>query len=140
MQPKIRLRSTVALLVLLLASPCGLTAERQEQVGDLVHALGYGGAVHQFKNYVLRGEDKYARAAEAGFAEAQEIVTALQAGADTGQAAALTGIAGTIAQYQAALPKVQAMVAEDKTPTEIDQAVKIDDKPAIEGLATLRGK
>lgn len=39
-----------------------------------------------------------------------------------------------------ALPQIQAMVADGKTPKEIDHAVKIDDKPAIEGLATLRGK
>jgi len=138
MKPKATFPLIAALLALLLAPLSGVAADRQAQIADLVRAMGYGGAVHQFKNYVLRGADKHATAASAGFAKAQETVTALQAGADAGQADALKGIAGTIAQYQAALPTIKALQADGKSVKEVDAAVKIDDKPAVEGLKALR--
>jgi methyl-accepting chemotaxis protein len=140
MHPRTSLPSIAAILALLLAPLSGVAADLQAQVADLVRALGYGNAIHQFKNYVLRGADKHANAAAAAFAQAQETVTALQAGADAAQAEALKGIAGTIAQYQEALPTIKALQAEGKSVQEVDAAVKIDDKPAIEGLAALRGK
>lgn len=138
MPPRISLPSIAALLALLLAPLSGIAADRQAQVADLVRALGYGNAIHQFKNYVLRGADKHANAAAAAFAKAQETATALQADSDAAQAEALKGIVGTIAQYQAALPTIKALQAEGKSVKEVDAAVKIDDKPAVEGLKVLR--
>ena len=136
MPPRISLPSIAALLALLLAPLSGIAADRQAQVADLVRALGYGNAIHQFKNYVIRGADKHSTAAAERFNEAKASLAKL-----SGQnAAAVAQATAVIEAYEATLPKIQGMVAEGKTPTQIDQTVKIDDTPAIEGLAALRGQ
>ena len=33
--------------------------EEEELVNDIIFNLGYGGLVHNFKNYILRGEEQY---------------------------------------------------------------------------------
>ena len=33
--------------------------KRRELISELKSAIGYGGGIHHFKNYVIRGTDKY---------------------------------------------------------------------------------
>ncbi len=96
------------------------------------YALGYGGAIHQFKNYVLRGDDRYQKAMDKFTA----VETALEPLKDQSVA---KDILGVVDQYKAGLDTMKKMVADGKTAEEIDTTVKISDGPAVKGLAALRG-
>ncbi len=103
-------------------------------------ALGYVGAIHHFKNYVLRGTDEYRTNAIARFKEARDAIATLRGDAALGdkEKKALDDIEGVVKRYEANVSTAQTMMAERKSIKEIDTAVKVDDAPAIAGLAVLR--
>ncbi|MEN8221104.1 MAG: hypothetical protein ABFS56_33085 [Pseudomonadota bacterium] len=124
-------------------------AAKKAAIVKLVRALGYGGAIHNFKNYVLRGYrlqetpprsvQGYHDGATAGFALAQEAIKDFRkAGPSRAESAALRNIAGVVSNYMAAIAAVQKMIAEGKSAEEIDKAVKISDGPAVKGIHALR--
>ena len=49
----------LAIIMIALLVPLVASAGPREDVAHLVRALGYGGAIHQFKNYVMRSEPRY---------------------------------------------------------------------------------
>lgn len=107
----------------------------KEAVITVVRALGYGGAIHNFKNYVLRGKDKYRVKADSQFVKAEEALKALKAGG--ADSAAVDAIAKVVGAYRAALPRVQKLVGEGKLGMDIDKFIKISDRPAVNGLSQL---
>ncbi len=115
----------------------------------LEYALGYGGAIHNFKNYLLRGTDKYGLNAGSRFDEAANIIAKINTvpGLSNAEKAALTDISRMIKNYQRSLSKIKATVSHiQKTNrdrikslmiTSSDKMVKVDDGPAIAALAVL---
>jgi len=101
--------------------------------------LGYGGAIHNFKNYVLRGKDKYYQRTISKLDEVDRLVARYRAlGYLTkGEEAGVAAIEGMGKEYRTAVARVRQMVAEGRTPAEIDTAVKIDDGPALEAMQKL---
>jgi hypothetical protein len=118
---------------------------------ELEYAMGYGGAIHNFKNYVLRGGrqstdvvggsfDNYRSVAEEQWTKAEALVGEIKsAAASDEEAAAADRILGVINQYRANLAVAQQMHDEGRTIQEIDTAVRVDDAPAVEGLSVLQG-
>ncbi len=119
--------------------------DKKSQISALVRALGYGGAIHAFKNYVIRGNDKYRKATEKHFTAAKEILETLRdMGLDTEESNAVDAISTVVDAYLNNLPTAQEIAEKSKFNAErihmIDEQVKIDDGPAVEGLAILRDK
>ena len=109
---------------------------------ELVEAMrtgfGYGGMIHQFKNYVLRQDApriKKVHNAMDKIISAIESYQSLKINAEEKQA--LTDISSVIEAYKAGLEKAKSFAATGLTPEEIDQQIKVSDGPAIKGLATL---
>ncbi|WP_172838793.1 methyl-accepting chemotaxis protein [Solemya velesiana gill symbiont] len=101
--------------------------------------FGYGGAIHNFKNLVLRGEEKYFARLKKNqeisrtlFAEYREL-----AGLSQEEMEALGHIEKVFESYFDMVPVAQEMHASGKTPRMIDKVVKIDDTPAIRGFEVL---
>lgn len=123
-----------------------VSADENKKVltAQLVRTLGYGGAIHQYKNYVLRGDEKYHHNSSKKFAEARQIIASLKVMPDLTaiDSKALTDIDATIAQYDQSLVVIENVYATETSLSKIlsqtDKQVKISDKAAIEGLATLR--
>lgn len=113
---------------------------QKEQVASLVRTLGYGGAIHNFKNYVLRGEEKYHSASQEAFNQASRVLASLgkAQGITAEQRSAVAAVADTVRDYQAQLPTVAQMYKQGKSVEEIDEAVAIGDSAAIKALDTLR--
>ena len=113
---------------------------KKESVASLVRTLGYGGAIHNFKNYVLRGDDKYRAASLTMFERANEILTSLgkSQGLTADENAALVAITDVVTKYQAQLPTVEQLRKRGKSVEHIDAAVAVDDSSAIDAIATLR--
>ncbi len=103
---------------------------------ELVQALGYGGMIHAFKNFVLRGDEKYYRIANQNAGAALSSLERLM-NLEPELRAELKPIATAVQNYVAALSTVQSQHANGKTPEEIDAAVKIDDGPALVAIALL---
>jgi len=112
--------------------------EKATVLNELRRQLGFGGMIHQFKNYVIRGDAPRAARVEGyvGGALAQlEIYREL---APTPQeASAIAAIEAVVLAYREKLSVVRGLVADGAAPEAIDAAVKIDDQPALDGLAAL---
>lgn len=107
-------------------------------VRSLRRALGYGGAIHAYKNYILIRSDRYADEAEARFSEALQLVETYQDfDLSGGEYAALRDIGKVIAAYRAGLRQAREMVAAGAASEDIDAAIKVSDVPAVRGLGVL---
>ncbi|HUU34461.1 MAG TPA: hypothetical protein VMW48_10375, partial [Vicinamibacterales bacterium] len=106
----------------------------------LESALGYDGAIHHFKNYVLRGSDEYRRNALARFQDVARHSAALGAGTSLGarEKAALGDLDGVVRLYVANIEVVRRMIGEKRSVADIDAAVTVDDTPATAALRVLR--
>ncbi len=116
---------------------------KQSQISNLVRSLGYGAAIHNFKNYVLPGKDKYHKNAAGHFDAAQVAISALQQSSlSNEESIALSNIKKVVDGYQAALLVAQEQIESAKKFSEIiittDTMVNVDDGPAIDGIVTLR--
>lgn len=114
------------------------TARKQYLVSQLKSEFGYGGAIHLFKNYVLRGQDKYLTRFEAAYQRAQAALREYRAKDTTAEELAyLKTIERTYALYAKNLKMTAEKWREGLTPREIDKLVKIDDGPALKSFSAL---
>lgn len=101
-------------------------------------AVGYGGMIHQFKNYVLRQDaDRVARV-EQRVREALAIIADYRAlPVSEVEVDALDRIEHMVQAYRKALDTAVALVAEGRSPSAVDKVVRIDDGPALAAIAVL---
>ncbi len=113
---------------------------QQEAILELVRTLGYGGAIHHFKNFLLRGTEEDQLAAEKLFQKAQELLARLRQAPDltNDEKAAVAILAKALKQYQSHLPTVKKLHQAGKSPEEVDAAIAMDDTPGFEALLALR--
>lgn len=115
------------------------TADTKTQlIAEIRQAMGFGGMIHQFKNYVLRQDASRIAKVEAKVGEALEgIEKYRKLGMSSGEERALAAIEGVVKSYASNMTLVQGLVRDGMTTEDIDGRVKISDKPAIKGFATL---
>ncbi len=103
-------------------------------------ALGYSGAIHDFKNYVLRGREEYRTNAVARFHEVARQIATMRADTSLGEKErkAVDDLDGVVGKYAANVEVVRRMIGEKKSVADIDAAVKVDDTKALAALLTLR--
>lgn len=106
---------------------------------ELENALGYGGLIHEFKNWVLRPDEaRYRAGAEAGADRALRALEQLDAinrriGLDTD----LDPQRETILAYRRNIDAVAAMHAAGASTAEIDAKVRISDDAALDAIDDL---
>ena len=112
----------------------GVLAEGHAVAAQLERRIGYGGLVHDFKNYVLRpDEDRYRTSALANAEEALALLERLRASADRlGIDARLTHTREMIESYAARLERVRDLSANGRDPGFVDERVRFDDQPALQ--------
>jgi len=122
-----------------LAITKGIAPESTVHLVALTQEFGFGGAIHSFKNYVLRKDEKHAQAFEQSYQKIKDSLDNLEKlfASNKRNLRYLKKINKTINQYHNAIPKVRQLIEEGKTATEIDAAVKISDKAAIISIGTL---
>ncbi len=116
-----------------------LTGETKiELLVGLREALGYGGMIHQFKNYVLRQDAPRVAKIRARVTSAQEIMAKYKSlGVNQRETAALGAIAAVVSAYNKNTDLVEGLVAKGATVEKLDKSVKISDGPAIKGFDAL---
>jgi methyl-accepting chemotaxis protein len=110
-----------------------------ELLAELYANIGYGGAVHQFKNYVLRGTPKYRDGFDARYEKIVAIIDRYKSlpkvsDEEKGQ---LDALLATMTQYREAQAGVARLWEEGARVEVIDKTVKISDGPAIKALEAL---
>jgi len=117
-------------------------AERADKKGMWISEvrghLGYGGIIHNFKNYVLRQDKSYASAVRQQLEDFYRTADAFASSEiSDAERASLRIIRNTIETYEARLPIADRAAAEGWPIGETDRQVRVDDQDAISALVTL---
>ena len=113
---------------------------KQEIRGRMKNLAGYGGMIHHFKNYVLRQKSRYYDAFLKDYAAFDEELKRYQLIAvhNPEEYALLQGLGKTFAAYRSNIEIVKRMIAQGRSPREIDRVVRVDDTPALQAIARLQ--
>ena len=107
-------------------------------LADIKAQFGYGGIIHNFKNYVLRGQPKYFDRIDANKkAILADINKYKTLDLTEEEAKALDAIETVMQRYSDQTVIARNMWSENASPAEIDKTVKINDSPAFSGFKTL---
>lgn len=113
--------------------------EKARLVNSLYQVLGYGGMIHNFKDYILRKDFKHFIKLERSMGAAQTVVKQYIAlGTSPTEKLALFDIQIMLDHYQEAIILIRKKISENSTSIEIDNLVKVDDELALRGLTLLQ--
>ncbi|PKH05634.1 sensor domain-containing diguanylate cyclase [Moritella sp. Urea-trap-13] len=101
-------------------------------------SLGYGGAIHEFKNYLLRPEPWRIERVQAKLGAVNAAISQFNTlGPSNAQAIALNDIKNMVDAYSAALIQAELLFSQGLQPLDVDKQVIIDDSLAMRGLQIL---
>lgn len=113
-------------------------SEKVEAVTTLRKELGYGGMIHQFKNFILRGDLSYRASMGEHLGGARAAIAHYRSlGVNQPEAVALNELDTTLQSYRAAADLAQRLVDTGASIAEVDRQVRIDDGPALAALKVL---
>ncbi|MDX2507263.1 MAG: methyl-accepting chemotaxis protein [Gammaproteobacteria bacterium] len=117
----------------------GNVAERQILLMDIKAQFGYGGTIHNFKNYVLRGKAKYYDRLDGNFTKLSLAISNYLELADltSDEKQALQNIKSVMENYKAQTGIAYKLINQGKTPEAVDAIVKVNDDPAFKAFAVL---
>lgn len=116
-------------------------AEKARLETSLRATLGYGGMIHDFKNYILRKDFERLVRLQRSLGASQAIVTQYKALSSTqAEKMGLDDIQEMLNNYQKSLVLARKKITEGKTSDEIDLLIRINDKFALRGLKILRAE
>jgi methyl-accepting chemotaxis protein len=111
---------------------------KSDTLGELRGALGYGGLIHEFKNFVLRGETvRISRVGRKVDDAYRAINTYIELGVNDRERRALDDLRVMVGHYAAALQTVSQLLGRDMSARDIDVALQIDDALALTALDIL---
>ena len=99
--------------------------------------FGYGGAIHAFKNYLLRGKEDDFVKAQSKIAKVSALIQELKDDPDfeMDDTKALDKIQGVVEEYRTNLLRMRVDIESGKSlGVELDRKYKIDDEEALEGI------
>ena len=111
---------------------------KKDIVSNMKELVGYGGLIHNFKNYVLRGKEKYKDKFNNQYAELQNMLNEYKKlGMSDVEKNLIPKIENVFEQYHSGLKKVVEGYKNDMTISDLDKIVKVNDSPAINAFKTL---
>lgn len=114
--------------------------QSSQSLRDLIsldRTIGYDGMIHNYKNYLLRGDEPSRLKVHKAIEDIVQILKEYEISGSKEEIAAARAIAGVVDQYQKMLNLIGKMRMQGASPREIDEAVAVDDSLAIEGLDAL---
>ncbi len=107
-------------------------------ISDIRGYFGYGGMIHNFKNYVLREDPAYEARLRVQTANLLNTIDAyLAANPDAVERDALMRIRAVVLEYARNIDVITADIVLGKTAEQIDADVRVDDSDALAALQTL---
>lgn len=114
------------------------TTPRGYWISDIRQYFGYGGLIHNFKNYVLRHDPSYGPTLRLQSRNLLATIDAYrQADPTPREMDALRRIEDVAREYIDNIPRIEEGVSAGLSAEEIDTQVKVDDSDALLALATL---
>jgi len=116
-------------------------AHKQMIISNMKDIVGYGGLIHNFKNYVLRGKDKYAKKVNEKYHKLVTLIEVYKSlGTTKQESEKLDKIKEVFGKYYSGLPKVIEAYHNGMSIQELDKIVKVNDTPAIKAFKDLTDK
>jgi len=114
--------------------------ELVEQAQEMSVSMGYGGLIHDFKNYLLRGEQQYLDRFNQNLTQINFQLVRLKRHSDLTdkQLSAIEQIAETINNYHINIDQLRQLKQQGSTILEQDAQVRIDDEPMLSALSFLQ--
>ena len=113
-------------------------ASKAVALSRLRDALGYGGTIHQFKNFVIRKDRRRIVPIQRALMEVSVALSAYESGGvNADESAALEVLDRVWTEYGHAVAVAEYMASQGESIRDIDEAVRIDDTPALDAMATL---
>ncbi len=115
------------------------TATATSQLLNRIHKnLGYGGFIHNFKNYVLRAQDAYLTRIDADKIELYAAIAEYRTlKISDSERAALSRLTDVLDEYVANVEEARLGFARGEGSVAVDRVVKVDDTPALLALTEL---
>ncbi len=113
-------------------------SEKAAALSALHKEIGYGGMIHEFKNFILRHDTNRIGIVNAKLGGAASAIARYRAlGLNVAEARAINDIQDMLGAYDKALWLAAELAAQGKSETEIDAQVRVNDRAAVQGLDTL---
>lgn len=107
-------------------------------INNLRGELGFGGMIHDFKNYILRGDSSYLANAHEHLDNAMTDISRYETFATSStEKQALTDLIRTLETYKQSFSTALTLTKQGGSPKLIDQRVKVDDSAALRAILTL---
>ena len=108
-------------------------ATKNDLLNGLQILIGYGGLIHSFKNYLIRGQQVYIEKFDSLYARAINIINSYRklSGMSLREIDSLNTIEKTFLEYETLLKTIKRLRRAGRNISEIDSLVKVDDKPAL---------
>jgi len=129
-------------VVLKLRSLAFENVKRIDLLRSIQVLVGYGGLIHDFKNYVLRGDNKYLDRFSTNLKKALDLISEYQSfqGVNQQDIKYIKDIEITFKKYNSSLKTVTDMKKSNYSANEIDQVVKVDDTIALNAIRNLHSR
>jgi diguanylate cyclase (GGDEF)-like protein/PAS domain S-box-containing protein len=113
---------------------------RAEQLAQLEREIGYGGLIHDFKNYVLRGEANYFDSFLTRLSSSQNYLTKFNdiANLTDGEKQAVGIIGQTLNRYHQHILLAKMSRDKGRHAEQIDDEIRIDDSQAVAAIKRLQ--
>jgi len=107
-------------------------------ISEIRGYFGYGGMIHNFKNYVLRQDAKYEQTLRIQSRFLMDAIETYQAaGPDAIEQEALRRIKRVVEEYSRNIRIINNAIRENKSAEQIDALVRVDDSDALQALGLL---
>ncbi len=115
------------------------SAKKRLLVSKMKELVGYGGFIHNFKNYVIRGADKYEIKVKEQYQTLLELVATYKkvGKLSVQEQALLDNIVRVFTKYHVGLPQVVEANKLGRSTKELDKIIKVSDSPAVLALKAL---
>ncbi|MCP4325577.1 MAG: methyl-accepting chemotaxis protein [Psychromonas sp.] len=117
----------------------GKVSIKSKLIADLSGYLGYGGAIHHFKNYLLRNNLKYTQRFIETHNKIKSVLKQLRnlEKGNSENVQFINSIEKTVDEYKDAIIKAQEMFMNGLKSRDIDAYMRIDDSPALQAISAL---
>jgi methyl-accepting chemotaxis protein len=115
------------------------SVEKQTLVASITEYIGYGGIIHNFKNFIIRGNAKYKNNVSEQYDELMKLIDKYRAipKVTPEELVLLDTIDATFSKYYNGLNKISDAHTNNIDSKQIDKLIKVSDNPAMVALYKL---
>ena len=121
-----------------------IAIKKSQALSEIQSLLGYGGLIHNFKDYLIRHDESLIPIIEKKFRDTYAAIDKYEQiknieihEHDTTDHLAANVIRSTVDEYSEKFNQLKKLVSEGKSTIDIDNLIKVNDKPALDAIEIL---